>query len=67
MLVSSTKEVHHTLKNEFHSLKALISQIPKELGYPWEVGNIEDHIRVDDGLGPPFVLPRDLCSSPMVS
>lgn len=43
-----------------HSLK------PKDLGYPWETGTPDQHIRIDDGLDPRYFLPLDFCSSPKV-
>lgn len=45
----------------------MISQTPKSLGYCWETGELEDHVKVDDGLDKPFYLPFDLCSTPEVS
>ena len=41
--------------------------MPKQLGYVWETGTPKDHIWVDDGLRPPFLVPSFLCSSRQVS
>ncbi len=47
-------------------LNSLCSQTPKDLGYCWETGQLEDHVKIDDGLEKPFYLPLDLCSTPEV-
>lgn len=39
---------------------------PKELGFPWEIGVPEDHLRIDDGLGAEYFLPVELCETPEV-
>jgi hypothetical protein len=41
--------------------------MPKDLGYFWETGQLEDRVKVDDGLEKPFYLPIDLCSTPEVT
>ena len=51
---------------DIRALKAISSQTPKSLGYCWETGELEDHVKIDDGLEKPFYLPLDLCSSPQV-
>jgi len=48
-------------------LAQLKSERPKELGYAWETGPPKDHLLVDDGLDPPFLLPLSLCSSYQVT
>jgi hypothetical protein len=50
-------------QNFLEDLRILTSQLsthPKQLGYGWIP---EDHIKIDDGLGPIFMLPLDLCST----
>ncbi|KAN0090555.1 hypothetical protein V8E51_019134 [Hyaloscypha variabilis] len=49
---------------DIRALKAMSSQTPKSLGYYWETGEVEDHVKIDDGLEKPFYLPLDLCSTP---
>jgi hypothetical protein len=39
---------------------------PKELGYPWETGMMEDQLKIDDGLGAEYLLPVELCETPEV-
>ncbi|KAF2276576.1 HET-domain-containing protein [Westerdykella ornata] len=36
---------------------------PKQLGYPWETGMLEDHLKIDDGLGAEYFLPVSLCET----
>src|SRR6201999_2836549 len=73
----STDDVHDEMKNlrvtvqkfreDVRTLVGLPSQRPKELGFFWETGRLENHVVVDDGLGPVFYLPYDLCSTPKVT
>jgi hypothetical protein len=51
------------ISEDLRALNSLSSQTPKELGYSWETGQLEDHVKVDDGLEKPFYLPLDLCST----
>ena len=55
-----------TISDELRVLNSLSSQTPKHLGYSWETGQLEDHVKIDDGLEKPFYLPLDLCSTPEV-
>ncbi|KAH8749296.1 hypothetical protein BGZ57DRAFT_969057, partial [Hyaloscypha finlandica] len=49
---------------DLRALSSLSSKTPKDLGYSWETGQLEDRVKVDDGLEKPFYLPIDLCSTP---
>jgi hypothetical protein len=57
------KVVFQQFVKDLRTIASLPSQKPKELGFEWERGQPEDHIQVDDGLGPTFYLPLDLCCS----
>jgi len=54
------------ISEDIRALKAMSSQTPKSLGNYWETGEVEDHVKIDDGLEKPFYLPLDLCSTPQV-
>jgi hypothetical protein len=54
-------------REDIRTLTAMTAQMPTSLGYFWETGELEDHIRIDDGLEKPFFLPLTLCSTPQVS
>ena len=49
---------------DIQALSSQISAFPKQLDY---LALPEDHVKIDDGLGPNFVLPLALCSTPKVS
>jgi hypothetical protein len=55
------------ISQDLRALSSLSSKTPKDLGYSWETGQLEDHVKVDDGLEKPFYLPIDLCSTPKVT
>ena len=65
-LVSSNAALREQVVAEFRDLKNLVSGLPRDIGYPWDAGDPKDHVLVDDGLDPPFFLPRDFCSTPTV-
>jgi hypothetical protein len=52
------------VSEDIRALHSMSSQTPKALGYCWETDQLEDHVKVDDGLEKPFYLPMDLCSTP---
>lgn len=52
------------INQQLLGISALLSDRPKELGYPWETGSPKDHLIIDDGLEKPFILPLDFCSTP---
>jgi hypothetical protein len=54
------------ISEDLRAMNSLSSQMPKELGYSWETDQLEDHVKIDDGLEKPFYLPLDLCSTPKV-
>lgn len=54
------------LEIETQSLIKTLSERPKEIGFPWEGGAPEDHVKVDDGLNTPYYVPIDLCRTPKV-
>jgi hypothetical protein len=55
------------ISEDLRTLGSLSSHTPKALGYCWETGQLEGHVKVDDGLDQPFYLPIDLCSTPKVT
>ncbi|OIW23549.1 hypothetical protein CONLIGDRAFT_686477 [Coniochaeta ligniaria NRRL 30616] len=62
-VMAATNQTNQQLK----AIEALLSERPKELGYPWETGPPKDHVIIDDGLDRPFILPFDLCSTRQTS
>ncbi|PLB54916.1 hypothetical protein P170DRAFT_470351 [Aspergillus steynii IBT 23096] len=60
---ASVEQMNTLLK---HFLEGPQSRITKALGYPWETGELGEHIRVDDGLGHQYILPLDWCSSQQI-
>ncbi|KAH7419727.1 hypothetical protein BKA64DRAFT_24013 [Cadophora sp. MPI-SDFR-AT-0126] len=67
--LESTKGGMHLLQgciivDKISNLDFRAREIPKQLGYHWEAGERERHLKIDDGLDEPFFIPLDLCSNP---
>ena len=63
----------HQQTQKLNSLEIKVQQLfrqmrnmPKELGYPWETGQSEDQLKIDDGLGAKYLLPVEFCRTPEV-
>lgn len=67
LLESKTVAFHQKFSADLRALISISSQKPMELGYSWEIGQLEDHVKINDGLGATIFLSLDLCSTPKVT
>jgi len=63
MALDANVNLEKSIKSQIQDLKELINNRPTNIGYSWETSPV---VFLDDGLGPSFPLPIQLCSTPQV-